>query len=169
VKFATRLEVNATKRFQELMKHNKARTHKIKVDLIEKSDVNFEFKINVVNSFNEIQDQAGGADQAIRRVSVVFALLDIAENKNGYPFIADAPTSRLSPDNKKEFFNSLLIDPALKQTIVLTMDLISAQETKNQNRVVINKIGQEILDEVKKYPETRIISIYNDKFETIKA
>jgi hypothetical protein len=169
VKFATRLEENATKRFQELMKHNKARAHKIKVDLIEKSDVNFEFKINVVNSYNEIQDQAGGADQAIRRVSVVFALLDIAENKNGYPFIADAPTSRLSPDNKKEFFNSLLIDPALKQTIVLTMDLISAQETKNENRVVINKIGQEILDEVKKYPETRIISIYNDKFETIKA
>jgi DNA sulfur modification protein DndD len=167
-KFTQRLEENATKRFQELMKHNKARSHRIKVDLIEKSDVNFEFKINVVNSFNEIQDQAGGADQAIRRVSVVFALLDLAENKNGYPFIADAPTSRLSPDNKKEFFNSLLNDPALKQSIVLTMDLISAQETKTQNRVIINKIGQELLEEVKEYPDTRIMSIYNDKFGTIK-
>ena len=166
--FAKRLEQNATNRFQQLMIHNIARYHKLKVGMIEKTDGNYDFKIDVVNKFNEVQDQAGGADQALRRVSVVFALLDIAENKNGFPFIADAPISRLSTDNKKEFFTSLLNDPSLKQSIILTMDLISAQESKKQNKVVLNKIGQEILNEINNYRGASMMTIYNDKFDFIK-
>lgn len=166
--FANRLQENATKRFQQLLKFNIASNHRIDVNIIEKSSGDFDFKIDVVNQFNEIQDQAGGADQALRRVSVVFALLDIAENKNGYPFIADAPTSRLSPDNSKEFFKALLNDSALKQSIILTMDLFSSEESKKQNKAVLSDIGKEILKEIKSFDGTRMIIIYDNKFEYLK-
>lgn len=76
--------------------------------------------------------------------------------------------SRLSTDNKKEFFYSLMNDTAVKQSIILTMDLISAQETRKQNNVILNEIGQELLDEIKNYGNSKLISIHNNKFEIIK-
>ena len=166
--FANRLEQNATDRFQQLMQHNIAKDHKISVNLKERTDGNFEFKIDVLNKYNELQDQAGGADQALRRVSVIFALVDIAENKNGFPFIADAPTSRLSTDNKTEFFLSLLNDSSLKQSIILTMDLVSALETQKQNKIVLNSIGKKVLSELEKHDDARMMTIYNNSFEHLK-
>jgi len=59
-------------------------------------------------------------------------------------------------------------DTAVKQSIILTMDLISAQETRKQNNVILNEIGQELLDEIKNYGNSKLISIHNNKFEIIK-
>jgi len=127
--FAKNLEKKATKRFQSFMRNNEtSKGQKIQVVKNEDHNGDFEFKICVVNQYDEKQEQPGGADQALRRVAVVFGLLDIAENKNGYPFIADAPISKLSTDTKKAFFESLLADEALTQSIILNMDLWSGDK-----------------------------------------
>lgn len=171
LEFAKKLSENATRRFQQLLQHNTAKNNKVKVEATQRADGEFDFEIKIVNNLGETQDQAGGADQALRRVSVIFALLDLAENKNGYPFIADAPISRLSEDNKKEFFMTLLKDfkdseSSIKQSIIMTMDLVSAKKSKKS--LILNNLGEQILSEIKNEDETSFISIFNNKIDYIK-
>jgi DNA sulfur modification protein DndD len=170
LEFAEKLGIMATKRYQNLLKHNISVKNKIKVIVEENYKGDFEFKINVVNQINEIQDQSGGADQALRRVSVVFALLDMAENKNGYPFIADAPISRLSSDNKKEFFINLLEDSinpnsAVKQSIVMSMDLVASEKSKKEKKLILNNLGKELLEKIEREKSSSFLAIYNNKVE----
>lgn len=170
LKFAADLEKKATKRYKELLKHNKAKNHKVKVEAIENSFGEFDFSIKIIDQFGQTQDQAGGADQALRRVSVIFALLDMAENKNGYPFIADAPISRLSTDNKKEFFMTLLRDSknpesSVKQSIIMTMDLVSAEDSVNELK--LNDLGEKVLSELKNEKSSSMITVYNNLINTI--
>lgn len=170
LKFADDLEKNATKRYKELLKHNKAKNHKVKVEAIENSFGEFDFSIKIIDQFGQTQDQAGGADQALRRVSVIFALLDMAENKNGYPFIADAPISRLSTDNKKEFFMTLLKDSknpdsSVKQSIIMTMDLVSAEDSINELK--LNDLGKKVLSELKNEKSSSMITVHNNIINTI--
>jgi len=154
VRFASMLEEKSTSRFQSFMKNNiVAKNLKINVVLEQDYKGDYNFKINVVNQYGEIQDNPGGADQALRRVAVVFGLLDLAENKTGFPFIADAPISKLSPDTKTEFFKSLLKDPVLQQSIILTMDLWSSQK---QN---LDKIGSDVLKLIEDIPQSSMITI----------
>lgn len=169
--FAKKLGEKATRRYQQLLQHNTAKNNEVKVEATQRADGEFDFEIIIVNKLGETQDQAGGADQALRRVSVIFALLDLAENKNGYPFIADAPISRLSEDNKKEFFMTLLEDSkdsesSIKQSIIMTMDLVSAKKSKES--FVLNNLGEQILSELKNEVETSFISIFKNKIDYIK-
>lgn len=169
--FAKKLGEKATRRYQQLLKHNIAKNNEVKVEATQRADGEFDFEIKIINNLGETQDQAGGADQALRRVSVIFALLDLAENKNGYPFIADAPISRLSEDNKKEFFMTLLKDSkdsesVIKQSIIMTMDLVSAEKSKES--LVLNNLGEQILNELKNEVDTSFISIFKNKIDYIK-
>jgi hypothetical protein len=170
LEFAADLEKKATKRYKELLKHNKAKNHKVSVKAIENSLGEFDFSIKIIDQFGQTQDQAGGADQALRRVSVIFALLDMAENKNGYPFIADAPISRLSSDNKKEFFMTLLKDSknpdsSVKQSIIMTMDLVSAEDSIN--KLQLNDLGEKVLSEIKNEKTSSMITVHNNIINTI--
>lgn len=169
--FAKKLGEKATVRYRKLLQHNTAKNNEVKVEATQRADGDFDFEIKIVNNLGETQDQAGGADQALRRVSVIFALLDLAENKNGYPFIADAPISRLSEDNKKEFFMTLLKDSkdsesVIKQSIIMTMDLVSAKKSKDS--LVLNNLGEQIFSELKNEVDTSFISIFKNKIDYIK-
>lgn len=150
--FAENLSEKATKRFQGFMKHNlTAKNHKIDVATSENPEGKIEFKIRVIDEYGNNQEQPGGADQALRRVAVVFGLLDYADSKNEYPFIADAPVSKLSPDTKMEFFKSLSDDDALSQTIVMTMDLWSAQAQD------LNELGKRVLSYFEGDPDSQVL------------
>lgn len=137
--FVQELQIKSTNRYQQFMKHNAtSQKQKIEVKKFEGAGGNIEFSINVIDERGNISKQGGGADQAIRRVSVVFGLLDYAENKNGFPFIADAPVSKLSPDTKLAFFETIANDKALNQSIIMTMDLWSS---KNNS---LNELGENV-------------------------
>jgi DNA sulfur modification protein DndD len=152
--FASDLEEKSTLRYRDFMAHNKtSKNHKIQVEINKNNRNQFEFKINVINSLNEKQEQPGGADQALRRVAVVFGLLDMAHIKKGYPFIADAPISKLSEDAKKAFFKSVLNDKALSQCIILNMDLWSSEKNN------ITELGNEILKLVESKPTSSFITL----------
>jgi len=156
--FARDLEEKSTSRYRDFMEHNKtSKNHKIQVEINKNNRNQFEFQINVINSLNEKQHQPGGADQALRRVAVVFGLLDMAHIKKGYPFIADAPISKLSEDAKKAFFKSVLNDRALSQCIILNMDLWSSE--KNE----ITDLGKEIFKLVKSKPTSSFITLERGK------
>jgi DNA sulfur modification protein DndD len=159
--FAKNLEEKASNRFQNFMSNNAAaRKNKIKVVVTNNSKNDFDFKIEVVDEFGEIVNNPGQADHGLRRLSVIFGLIDISENKRGFPFIVDAPVSKFSPDTKKRFFNGILADLALNQSIVLNMDLWDSESKK------INNLGEEILDLVKKKDYSRFITIVNNNTET---
>ena len=152
--FAAELEKKATIRYQSFMRNNPiAQNQEIKVEIEESYRNEYEFEIFVTNEFGEKQNQPGGADQALRRVAVVFGLLDIAENKNGYPFIADAPISKLSPDTKRAFFESLSTDEVLNQSIILNMDLWSASKKD------LNEIGKDVLAKLKKIDNSKLLAL----------
>lgn len=159
--FAQKLEEKASSRFQNFMLNNAtAKKHKIKVFITNNSLDIFDFKIEVVDEFGEIVNNPGQADHGLRRLSVIFGLIDISENRRGFPFIVDAPVSKFSPDTKKRFFNNLLSDNALNQSIILTMDLW------DQDKKTISKMGEEILHLVEKKDNARFITILNDDKKT---
>jgi len=155
--FADRLGEKATRRYQEFMVNNTvAKKNHIRVQIKKDKKNKYDFKIDVLNKFNEIQEQPGGADQSLRRVAVVFGLLDMAENKRGYPFIADAPISKLSPDTKTAFFKSLLNYQGLSQCMILNMDLWSAEKQG------LNDIGDEVFKLIGTDIKSRFITIQHN-------
>lgn len=156
--FTEKLQSKATSRFQKFMEENEvARHHRIVVKITNEGKNEYNFKINVLDELDQIVENPGQADQALRRVSVVFGLLDCTDSKKGFPFIADAPISKLSQDTKKRFFLTLLDDKALSQCIILNMDLWSSDK-KN-----ITELGHEVLDLIKQRPNSTFITIVNKK------
>jgi len=148
--FAKSLEEKATKRFNKFLKRNQtAKDQRVVVELIQ-NDVNFEFKIYVVDKMDIIQSQSGGAQDALEKLSVVFGLLDLSQTNAGYPFIADAPTSHLSDPQQESFYQQILNDQALNQTILMTMDLWS----NSQNN--LNELGEKVCQEIEKFPNSSL-------------
>jgi hypothetical protein len=80
----------------------------------------------------------------------------MAENKRGYPFIADAPISKLSPDTKTAFFKSLLNYQGLSQCIILNMDLWSAEKQG------LNDIGDEVFKLISTDNKSSFITIQHN-------
>jgi len=154
--FASELSKKITQRYQNFMVNNKVsknNTVEVLVDQDLKGKYNFEIKVK--DKFGSFKSEAGGADSGLRRVAVVFGLLDIAPTKKGYPFIADAPVSALSPEAKKDFFVTLLNDEALKQCIIMSMDLWDSKSNK------INQLGKEIQDVLMNRGSNRMMTIVN--------
>ena len=154
--FAKKLEVSSTLRFKKFLSRNDVAKHQeISVNLIEKSK-DFEFQINVKNKFGTIQSQAGGAQDSLTKLSVVFALLDISKERNslGYPFMADAPSSKLSKPQKESFYEQLSSDDALNQTLLMTMDLFDSKENNDKN---LNDLGLKVLNSLSKHQDSSMI------------
>jgi len=154
--FADELSKKITIRYQNFMANNKvSKDNTIEVLVQENARGEYNFEIKVKDKFGEYKSEAGGADSGLRRVAVVFGLLDITETKKGYPFIADAPVSALSPEAKKDFFITLLNDQALKQCIIMSMDLWDSK------RDTINELGIEVKNILKKKGDNRMMTIIN--------
>jgi hypothetical protein len=152
--FAKKLSEAATIRFRNLMKNNKtANNQEIVVNVITRNDLDFDFEIKLLNSQGQDQNQAGGASQALRQLAIVFGLIDFADVKIRFPFIADAPISKLTPETKRAFFENLLDDKAFNQCIIINMDL---WDDKTDS---INKLGHEILDVIKTKDASSFITI----------
>jgi flagellar biosynthesis chaperone FliJ len=154
--FAAKLEDSATKRFKKfLSRNNVAKNQKVKVELVTKDDT-YEFKINVMNEFGTIQSQAGGAQDSLTKLAVVFALLDISKEKQnlGFPFMADAPTSKLSKPQKESFYEQLSTDDALNQTLLMTMDLFDSKENNKNN---LNELGLKVLEDITNQDDSSMI------------
>ena len=152
--FAEKLSQAATNRFRNLMKNNKtANKQEIVVNVISKNGVDFDFEIKLINEMGQDQNQAGGASQALRQLAIVFGLIDFADVKIQFPFIADAPISKLTPDTKRAFFENLLDDKAFNQCIIINMDLWDDKIDS------INKLGHEILDVIKIKEASSFITI----------
>ena len=154
--FALKLGEKITIRYQNFMANNKVSKNNT-VEVLVDQDVkgNYKFEIKVKDKFGNYKSEAGGADSGLRRVAVVFGLLDITEAKKGFPFIADAPVSALSPEAKKDFFVTLLNDNALKQCIILSMDLWDSKKDG------INQLGKEIQRELQKKGSNKMMTIIN--------
>jgi DNA sulfur modification protein DndD len=146
MKFASDLESKASERFNALIKDNsKLSLQKIKVDLSfdHKDTANFEIKVIDSNGYS--QDDGGGASQSVRQLAVVFALIDLADNKILFPFIADAPTSNMSTDVKKLFFINQISETRTNQRIIITMDLWKDEPKPGS----LNLMGEDILKLIK--------------------
>jgi len=106
--------------------------------------------------------------------SIIFALLDITDIRTGYPFIADAPVSKLSGDNKLAFFDTLIKElenesSSINQSIVMAMDLMSGKESKEKNELVINDLGRKVFKQISKAGNGRIFGIYNNKVKMLNV
>lgn len=140
--FAKNLENKSTERFNSLLRNNRlTKDQSLKVK-VEKEEINYKtdykFEISLVDKFGVQQSQTGGASSTLEPLSVVFALIDISENRTGYPFIADAPISRLTIDTKYSFFETLVEDNVFEQSIIISMDL---WDNKKEN---INQLGDDV-------------------------
>ena len=154
--FAQKLEESSTLRFRKFMSRNDvARNQSISVDLIEASS-DFEYQINVKDKFGTIQSQTGGAQDSLTKLAIVFALLDISKEKQnlGFPFMADAPTSKLSKPQKESFYEQLSFDDALNQTLLMTMDLFDSKENNVKN---LNELGMKVLSDISKENDSSMI------------
>lgn len=144
LKFGNDLEIKATERFKKLMKNNPTTTEqKLKVE-VSKSErghmSDYRFEIQLRDSNENILSQPGGASSTLEPLSVVFGLIDISEIRTSYPFIADAPISRLTSDTKLSFFETLIEDEIFEQSIIITMDLWDNKEN------TINSLGESVLN-----------------------
>ena len=154
--FATRLAKSATIRFRKfLSRNNVAKNQNVSVVVNEVND-KYEFKIDVKDKFGTIQSQTGGAQDSLTKLSVVFALLDISNEKNslGFPFMADAPTSKLSKPQKESFYEQLSSDDALNQTLLMTMDLFDSKDNNDMN---LNELGLKILEDLSQNNDSSMI------------
>lgn len=139
--FAKNLEEKASKRFQSLMKHNPSiKGQKLTVNISKDNEhsTDYSFKIQLKDNFGTVLSQTGGASSTIEPLSAVFGLIDMSENKTKAPFIADAPISRMTPDSKFSFFETILEDTILGQTIIILMDL---WDDKNEG---LNLLGEDV-------------------------
>lgn len=139
--FANDLEEKASKRFQSLMKHNPSiKGQRLTVNISKENEYSndYSFKIELKDNVGAILSQTGGASSTIEPLSAIFGLIDMSENRTKAPFIADAPISRMTPDSKLSFFETLVEDNILGQTIIILMDL---WDDRNKG---LNKLGEEV-------------------------
>jgi DNA sulfur modification protein DndD len=154
--FSNKLQESATKRFRNfLSRNNVARNQNVSVELIQVNDT-YEFKIDVLDQFGTKQSQAGGAQDSLTKLSIVFALLDISKEKQnlGFPFMADAPTSKLSKPQKESFYEQLSTDEALNQTLLMTMDLFDSKENSDKN---LNELGIKVLNDLENQDDSSMV------------
>ncbi len=144
LKFGNDLEIKATERFKKLMKNNPTTSEqklKVEISKSEKGHISdYRFEIQLRDNNENILSQPGGASSTLEPLSVVFGLIDISEIRTSYPFIADAPISRLTSDTKLSFFETLIEDEIFKQSIIITMDLWDNKEN------TINSLGESVLN-----------------------
>ena len=81
-----------------------------------------------------------GWDVRYTQWAFVFGLIDYSNRKQTYPFIADAPISRLTEDTKLSFFETIINDDILSQNIIICMDL---WDNKKNN---INQLAGSVLE-----------------------
>jgi DNA sulfur modification protein DndD len=152
--FAISLSQKATERFRNFFKRSAmTKNQEIKVVLLSSTTSkgkDYNFKIEVVNSFGEDETNAGGGSQAMRQVAVVFGLIDLS-GVSSCPFIVDAPTSDLSGPQTESFFEQIGQDTALRQTILLTMDLFD-DSTKG-----LNLLGEKVLKKIQGMASSKMI------------
>ena len=156
--FASSLQEKAFSRFKSLMRHNPTvKNHKLIVD-VEKKELGYKtdysFEIYLQDKFGKKLTQEGGASSTLEPLSVVFGLIDYSNRKQTYPFIADAPISRLTEDTKLSFFETIINDDILSQNIIICMDL---WDNKKNN---INQLAGSVLEllETKKDSSFLILS-----------
>jgi hypothetical protein len=141
--FALSLQEKASLRFKKLMRNNPTtKNHKLIVN-VDKRDIGYRkkysFEIYLQNKRGKKLTQEGGASSTLETLSVVFGLIDYANKKLSFPFIADAPISRLTPDTKESFFETIIDDEILSQNIIIVMDL---WDNKKNN---INELAKDVL------------------------
>lgn len=141
--FALSLQEKASLRFKKLMRNNPTtKNHKLIVN-VDKRDIGYRkkysFEIYLQNKRGKKLTQEGGASSTLETLSVVFGLIDYANKKQTFPFIADAPISRLTPDTKESFFETIIDDEILSQNIIIVMDL---WDNKKNN---INELAKDVL------------------------
>lgn len=145
--FAQSLQLKANDRYKQLMRHNplvKNNTLIVDVERIEEQfEVSFNFEVNLQDQFGNKLTQEGGASSTLEPLSIVFGLIDCSPSKKKFPFIADAPVSRLTEDTKLSFFQTILNDDVLSQSIIICMDLIDNRTGK------LNKLGEDVKEVLK--------------------
>lgn len=153
--FCSKLEDVANQKWKAFTKSNKSlNSQNIKVDFSINSAKKPDFEIKVLDQFGNNSNQGGGASQAIRQLSVIFGLIEIAKGNVNYPFIADAPTSNTTLSLTEEFFNYQLKN-AQNQNILITKEL---WDDRSNN---LNTAGSAILESVKNNDKARFITITN--------
>ncbi|WP_318641707.1 hypothetical protein [Flavobacterium ardleyense] len=153
--FCIKLENVANKKWKAFTNSNAVLNNQnIKVEFSINSAKKPEFEIRVVDKYGNNSDQGGGASQAIRQLSVIFGLVEIAKGNVDYPFIADAPTSHTTLALTEEFFNYQL-DHAQNQNILITKELWDDRSDD------LNSTGHSILNKVQNINNARFITIKN--------
>ena len=79
----------------------------------------FSFEIYLQDKYGKKLSQEGGASSTLEPLSVVFGLIDYADRGKTFPFIADAPISRLTEDTKYSFFETIIEDDISSQNIII--------------------------------------------------
>jgi DNA sulfur modification protein DndD len=150
-RFASELEEVSNQKFKAISENNPKFTgQSIKIDFNLGNDNEPNFEIKVVNSNGHSMNQGGGASQVLRQLSVIFGLIDKAGGHVDYPFIADAPTDKMSLSLTKDFFNYRL-ENSSNQNILITMSLWD-----DENHT-LNDIGNEIFETVSNKNNARLI------------
>ena len=150
-RFASELEEVSNQKFKAISENNPKFTgQSIKIDFNLGNDNEPNFEIKVVNSNGHSMNQGGGASQVLRQLSVIFGLIDKAGGHVDYPFIADAPTDKMSLSLTKDFFNYRL-ENSSNQNILITMSLWD-----DENHT-LNDIGNEISETVSNKDNARLI------------
>ncbi|MFV0158680.1 AAA family ATPase [Empedobacter falsenii] len=153
--FCSKLEEVANMKWKAFTKSNKGlNSQNIKVDFSINSKKDPDFEIKVVDMYGNNAHQGGGASQAIRQLSVIFGLIEIAGGNVNYPFIADAPTSNATLALTEEFFNYQL-NNAKNQNILITKELWDDRSNE------LNSAGIAILNSVRKNKNARFVTITN--------
>lgn len=153
--FCAKLEKVANKKWKAFTISNIGlNNQKIKVEFTINSAKKPEFEIKVVDQFGNNSNQGGGASQAIRQLSVIFGLIEIAKGNVDYPFIADAPTSDTTLALTEDFFNYQL-DYAQNQNILITKELWDDRSND------LNSAGHSILKKVQQINNARFVTIKN--------
>lgn len=153
--FCSKLEEVANKKWKAFTKSNNGlNSQNIKVEFSINSAKKPDFEIKVVDQYGNNAHQGGGASQAIRQLSVIFGLIEIAKGNVDYPFIADAPTSNATLALTEEFFKYQL-DHAQNQNILITKELWDDRLNE------LNSAGVTILNSVRANNNARFITITN--------
>lgn len=153
--FCKKLEKIANQKWKAFTKGNKGlNSQNIKVNFSINSAKKPDFEIKVIDQYGNNSHQGGGASQAIRQLSVIFGLIDIAKGNVDYPFIADAPTSNTTLALTEDFFNYQL-NNAQNQNILITKELWDDRSNE------LNSAGLAILNNVRNNNKARFITITN--------
>ena len=159
--FARSLEEKSSKRFKNLFRNNRdIKNHRLVVN-VNKRDLGFKtdysFEIFLKNKLGVKLKQEGGASSTFEPLSVVFGLIDYANDyansKQTLPFIADAPVSRVTSDTKITFFETIINDEILSQNIIIVMDL---WDNKRNN---INDLGDSVLRLIESKKDSSFITL----------